>query len=110
MLHLDAEVRLDELTMEFLDDYDQLQPFGSGNPQPLFMVRGVYPSAEPRLLRERHWRLELMQNGTTRTAMWFNAGDQKLPPAPWDLAFHVDRNTFRGNTSIQLLVQALRPG
>ena len=110
VLHIDAEVRLDELTMDFLDDYDQLQPFGSGNPQPLFMVRGVYPSAEPRLLRERHWRLELMQNGTTRTAMWFNAGDQKLPPAPWDLAFHVDRNTFRGNTSIQLLVQALRRG
>ncbi len=110
VLHLDAEVRLDELTMEFLDDYDQLQPFGSGNPQPLFMVRSVYPSAEPRLLRDRHWRLELMQNGITRTAMWFNAGGQKLPPAPWDLAFHVDRNTFRGNTTIQLLVQALRRG
>jgi len=109
ILHLDAEVQLDELTMEFLDDYDQLQPFGSGNPQPLFMVRSVYPSAAPRLLRERHWRLELMQNGTTRTAMWFNAGSQALPPAPWDLAFHVDRNTFRGHTTVQLLVQALRP-
>lgn len=108
VLHLDAEITLDELTMEFLTDYDQLQPFGSGNPQPLFMVRGVYPSAEPRLLRDRHWRLELMQNGVTRTAMWFNAGDQKLPAAPWDLAFHVDRNTFRGTTTVQLLVQALR--
>ncbi|MDB6069285.1 MAG: recj: single-stranded-dna-specific exonuclease recj [Verrucomicrobiales bacterium] len=110
ILHLDAEVRLDDLTLDFLDDYDQLQPFGSGNPQPLFLVRGVFPSAEPRLLRERHWRLELMQNGTTRTAMWFNAGDKKIPPPPWDIAFHVDRNTFRGNTTIQLLIQALRPG
>ncbi len=110
VLHIDAEVQLDELTMNFLDDYDQLQPFGSGNPQPVFMVRSVYPSAEPRLLRERHWRLELMQNGTTRTAMWFNAGGQKLPPAPWDIAFHVDRNTFRGNTTVQLLIQALRRG
>ena len=110
VLHIDAEVQLDELTMNFLDDYDQLQPFGSGNPQPVFMVRSVYPSAEPRLLRERHWRLELMQNGTTRTAMWFNGGGQKLPPAPWDIAFHVDRNTFRGNTTVQLLIQALRRG
>ena len=110
VLHIDAEVQLDELTMNFLDDYDQLQPFGSGNPQPVFMVRSVYPSAEPCLLRERHWRLELMQNGTTRTAMWFNAGGQKLPPAPWDIAFHVDRNTFRGNTTVQLLIQALRRG
>jgi single-stranded-DNA-specific exonuclease len=110
ILHLDAEVLLSELTMDFLDDYDQLQPFGSGNPQPLFLVCGVHPASEPRLLRERHWRLEVRQNGTTRTAMWFNSGDQKLPPPPWDLAFHVDRNTFRGNTSIQLLVQALRPG
>ncbi len=108
-LEIDAEVQLAELTLEFLDDYDQLQPFGSGNPQPIFTVRGVRPSAEPRLLRERHWRLELLQGSTTRTAMWFNAGEQKLPPPPWDLAFHVDRNTFRGHTSVQLLVQALRP-
>ncbi|MES2709243.1 MAG: single-stranded-DNA-specific exonuclease RecJ [Verrucomicrobiota bacterium] len=108
-LYLDAETRLEELTMDFLEDYDQLQPFGSSNPQPVFMARGVYPSAEPRLLRERHWRLEVIQEGTMRTAMWFNAGDQSLPPPPWDIAFHVDRNVFRGNVSVQLLVQGLKP-
>ncbi|MDB6133111.1 MAG: recj: single-stranded-dna-specific exonuclease recj [Verrucomicrobiales bacterium] len=108
-LYVDAETRLEELTMGFLEDYDQLQPFGNSNPQPVFMARGVYPSAEPRLLRERHWRLEVIQDGTMRTAMWFNAGDQTLPPPPWDIAFHVDRNVFRGHVSVQLLVQALRP-
>lgn len=107
-LYLDAETRLEELTMDFLDDYDQLQPFGSSNPQPVFMARGVYPSAEPRLLRDRHWRLEVIQDGTMRTAMWFNAGEQALPPPPWDIAFHVDRNVFRGNVSVQLLVQGLK--
>lgn len=107
-LYLDAETRLEELTLAFLDDYDQLQPFGNSNPQPLFVARGVHPVSEPRLLRERHWRLELLQGGAVRTGMWFNAGPDPLPPPPWDIAFHVDRNTFRGNTTLQLLIQSLR--
>lgn len=108
-LYVDAETRLEELTLDFLDDYDQLQPFGSQNPQPVFMARGVYPSAEPKLLRGRHWRLEVIQDGTMRTAMWFNAGEETLPLPPWDIAFHVDRNIFRGNVSVQLLIQGLKP-
>ncbi len=108
-LYLDAETRLEELTLAFLEDYDQLQPFGSGNPQPLFVARGVHPSAEPRLLKDRHWRLELLQGGAVRIGIWFNAGPTPLPPPPWDIAFHVDRNTWRGNTTLQLLIQALRP-
>jgi single-stranded-DNA-specific exonuclease len=31
-----------------------------------------------------------------------------MPPPPWDIAFYVDRNTFRGETHVQLLVQAMR--
>jgi len=30
------------------------------------------------------------------------------PPPPWDVVFYVDRNTFCGETHVQLLVQAMR--
>ena len=107
-LFLDAETRLSELTLEFLNAYEQLQPFGQGNPRPLFMVRGVQPVNEPRLLRERHWKFDFYQDGTTKSGIWFNGAHDRLPPPPWDVAFYVDRNTWRGETSVQLLVQDMR--
>jgi len=107
-LYIDAETRLAELSLEFLDTYERLQPFGQANPRPLFMVRGVQPVNEPRLLRERHWKFDFYQDGTTKSGIWFNGAHEKLPPPPWDVAFYVDRNTFRGETTVQMLVQDMR--
>lgn len=107
-LYLDAETRLSELTLDFLDSYERLQPFGQGNPRPLFMVRGVQPVNEPRLLRERHWKFDFYQDGTMKSGVWFNGAHEPLPPPPWDVAFYVDRNTWRGETTVQMLVQDMR--
>ncbi len=107
-LYVDAETRLSELTLDFLSSYELLQPFGQGNPRPLFMVRGVQPVNEPRLLRERHWKFEFYQDGTMKSGVWFNGAHDHLPPPPWDVAFYVDRNTWRGETTVQLLVQDMR--
>jgi len=107
-IHIDAETRLAELTLEFLDTYELLQPFGSGNPRPLFLARNVLPANEPRLLRERHWKFDFYQEGTRRGGIWFNGAHEQLPKPPWDVAFYVDRNTFRGETTVQLLVQDMR--
>lgn len=107
-LYVDAETRLSELTLDFLSSYDRLQPFGQGNPRPLFMVRGVQPVNEPRLLRERHWKFEFYQEGSMKSGVWFNGAHDQLPPPPWDVAFYVDRNTWRGETAVQLLVQDMR--
>jgi single-stranded-DNA-specific exonuclease len=38
---VDAEITLSELDAEFLATHEMLQPFGAGNAQPLFLVRGV---------------------------------------------------------------------
>lgn len=111
-LYVDAETRLAELNLDFLDSYERLQPFGNGNPQPLFLATNVMPANEPRLLKEKHIRFEFYQDGATRTGIWFNGVRENsvlnLPNPPWDVAFYVDRNTFRGHTSVQLLVQGLR--
>jgi single-stranded-DNA-specific exonuclease len=107
-LYLDAETRLSELSLDFLDSYERLQPFGQGNPRPLFMVRGVQPVNEPRLLRERHWKFDFYQDGTMKSGVWFNGAHDRLPSSPWDVAFHVDRNIWRGETTVQMLVQDMR--
>ena len=107
-IHIDAETKLRDLDLDLLESYELLQPFGSANPEPVFLCRGVSLSEEPRVLKEKHLKLSLMQDGALRSAMWFNAPINELPSLPWDIAFTIDRNTFRGRTSLSIMIQAVR--
>ena len=107
-IHVDAEVSFGELSLDFLRSYELLQPFGSGNPQPVFMSREVWLTESPRRLKNRHLRLSLRQGVQERDAMYFGAADRELPDPPWDVAFTIDRNFFRGRTSLQVSVRDIR--
>ena len=55
-----------------------------------------------------HLRLSLRQGIHEHEAMFFGGGERQLPDPPWDVAFTIDRNTFRGRTSLQLNIQDVR--
>ena len=110
-IYLDAELNFEWLSLDFLKSYELLQPFGSGNPQPVFFARDVYLSRPPMHLKNKHLRLFLRQGKTglnEQSAMFFNGGERQLPDPPWDIAFTIDRNTFRGVTSLQIVITDVR--
>jgi single-stranded-DNA-specific exonuclease len=107
-LRVDAEITFDQLSLEFLADYELLQPFGNGNPQPIFMARGVSLSCPPMRMKNHHLRLSLHQGYQEHDAVFFGGGESALPDPPWDIAFTIDRNVFRGRVSLQLIIQDLR--
>ena len=107
-IYIDAEVPFEELSLDFLRSYELLQPFGPGNPQPVFMSREVWLTESPRRLKNRHLRLGLRQGIQERDAMYFGAADRDLPDPPWDVAFTIDRNVFRGRESLQISVREIR--
>jgi len=104
----DAEIGFDQLSLDFLASYDLLQPFGNGNPQPVFVSRKVGLSRPPLHMKNNHLRFMLRQGYHEQDAVFFGGGEYPLPDPPWDIAFTIDRNTFRGRTTLQLVIQDVR--
>ena len=60
-LNIAAEIPLREVTPKLLELLQQLEPFGHGNPQPVFMSREVNLLAPPRIVKEKHIKLRVNQ-------------------------------------------------
>jgi single-stranded-DNA-specific exonuclease len=61
-LRIHAELPLHRITPVVAGWLRRLEPLGHGNPEPLFLARGARLAAEPRVLKEKHLRLELRQD------------------------------------------------
>jgi single-stranded-DNA-specific exonuclease len=107
-VELDVECTLADFTSDFFDEYAQLEPFGIGNPEPLFFLRNVAPQLPGQVMKEKHWKLVLRQKGVMMPAIWFNAPLREAPAAPWDLAVKLQRQTWRGRQTWSVMIMAAR--
>jgi len=107
-LRLDHELTFSELNFDFLYWHEMLQPFGNGNPQPLFFAREVEPVASPRVVNEKHLIFRLRQRNYHRRAVYFNGATVTLPSPPWDIAFRIRAGEYEGETLLEMHVEALR--
>ena len=107
-LRLDHELPFSEIDVEFLRWHELLQPFGSGNPQPIFFARAVEPVAPPRVANEKHLIFRLRQGDRYRRAVYFDGAATELPPAPWDVAFRVGMDQYEGQTLVAMRIEAVR--
>jgi single-stranded-DNA-specific exonuclease len=64
LLCIHAELPLDRITPVLSGWLRKLEPLGHGNPEPVFVARGVRLVSAPRVMKERHIRLELAQDRT----------------------------------------------
>jgi len=71
---LDTVARFDELDDQAAEELLSLAPFGFGNPAPLLGVRGVQVGSGATLLKERHLKVELRQNGRRLVMNGWNMG------------------------------------
>lgn len=108
VLLIDAEVGFAELTLDLLESYELLEPFGNANPLPVFMAKNVFPTEPPKKVGTNHLKLYMRQGMTERDAIFFNGVSYSLPEPPWDIAFTIDRNVFRGRTSLSISIQDIR--
>ncbi len=108
-LELDGWLEPGEIDEALVAHLDVLRPFGQENPQPLWAVRGVRVIGQPRIVGNRHLKLQLGYGGQQWSAIGFGMKDVEIPPSPLDVAVYPEMNEFRGRRSLQLRLAALRP-
>ena len=69
VLDLDGELSLMDVTPELLQALQLLEPYGMGNPEPVFAARGVQLIAPPRIMKDKHVKLKLRARQLTRDAI-----------------------------------------
>jgi single-stranded-DNA-specific exonuclease len=112
-LTLDAEITLDQITPQLLDQLESLHPFGQATPEPLFLARDVVVDAH-RLVGDHHRQMVLQSRNQTAAAGYpaiqFNIEPAQDPPACFArLAFHARWNRWNGSKRPQLVVVATDP-
>jgi single-stranded DNA-specific DHH superfamily exonuclease len=80
-LDLDAELNLTEITPELFQALQLLEPYGRGNPEPIFAARGVQLTAPPRILKDKHLKLKLRAGAMGDYATPSSAESQELSAA-----------------------------
>jgi len=108
-LEIDAELRLSDIDYEFYRQIERLSPFGPANPQPVFAARKLSVIAEPRLLKGKHLKFRVEQDGKAMDAIGWNMAQYYQPVREStgivSLAFTLSQNSFQGMKFLQLLVK-----
>jgi single-stranded-DNA-specific exonuclease len=102
----DAEIKLAQLTPELIRSLQRLEPHGSGNPAPLFLLPHVQVRAVD-VLKEKHLKLALQDGQHSIAALWWNAaeyGDRLAPTLRVNVLCKLEINEWNNRETCQLKV------
>ena len=111
---LDIECRLvpRHLDASVLESLSLLEPFGAGNPAPVFGLFGMTITSVSGLSQNKHTKLGLTKDGVNLTAPYFGVSPENFDYQVGDtvdLAVTLERNEFRGSVSVSVYVRSVRP-
>ena len=111
-LAIDAAAPPEDLNLEQTDALEALEPYGSGNLRPVFALIGVTAKNVQDVGQGKHLKLRLAEKSYLFDAIFFGVTEKTSGihnDMRVDAAFHVQPNTFRDTTSLQLQLLDIRP-
>jgi len=110
--YVDAWVTGRDLTLDFAEWVQKLEPFGEGNPEPVFGIKGVYLSEALQLGAEgRHLQVFFYSSDVPR-GVWWNHGSvaeelHRKAAHPFDVYFTIEVSTY-GEPHVELRLVDLK--
>lgn len=104
---IDAHVSLTDINHAFIAQLKQLEPFGHTNPEPCFVFPHCTLLKEPQLLKDKHVKCLLFEDGVIKPVIFFNRPDlyqllKKHADKPFKVAAHVTENYWNDTSTVQL--------
>jgi len=108
VLRVDGWLTGADLRDGLMDRMDRLRPFGMGNPEPVWACRGMAVAGSPREVGTGHLKAQFSLEGTLLDAIGFGLFHKPLPDGPVDVAFHLRKDVFRGETKTTMHIKDFR--
>jgi len=111
-LTVDMEIRFDDISEKLLDEIESLSPFGTQNPEPLFMAQNI-KVVSAKIVGKNHCKMLLLHDDRPSSrpvsAIRFNAEDDLLKETKLDrIAFRLRWNRWNGNKMLQLVIEDIQ--
>ena len=111
-LWLDGPLSFKDLNDRVVSELNALAPFGPSNPRPKFHTGPVEVSDGPRILKERHLKMSVKQEGRVLRAIQWNAAEREeklvAQRGGVEIAYTVEENEFRGEKYVELRLEDFR--
>jgi single-stranded-DNA-specific exonuclease len=112
-VNIDAELPAEAITFELANQLSALEPFGAGNPRPVFLTRNLRVISAPLVLKDQHLKMRLAgPGGRPLETIWWH-GVEAVDQAPTvntgvEMAYSIETNTWNNEVRLQLNVADLR--
>jgi len=111
-LRIDGRLGFRQITPRLYEGLAQLAPFGIGNPKPTFWTAAARVADGPRRMKERHLSMSLRHDGVALRGVFWRAAERarevEAAREALDVAYSIERNTFNGNTSLEVSLADIR--
>jgi len=109
---IDSEISFTDINASFYRILCQMEPFGPDNLRPVFLTRNVRDTGFSKVVKDKHLRFSLRQNGVVFNGIGFDMADKMELLAsgkPVDVVYKIDENEWNGQKSLQLRIIDVKP-
>lgn len=114
VISIDLKIKLADISPKFHRITNQMAPFGPENMQPVFVTENLTLKYTPRIMKEKHLRLELFEEetGAIFTAVGFGMVEEHykrlIEQKYFRIAYQIEENTFNNKTTLQLMLKDIK--
>ena len=110
---IDMELKAEQITFQLTRELQALEPYGAGNPRPVFMTNNLRCLSEPVVMKDRHLKMRVAgSNNRPLEAVWWHCieSGEQTPQLQGriELAYTIETSIWNDEIKVQLNVQDLR--